>query len=308
MNPTAILTGDWHLRSTIPICRKDDFINTMIGKVNFILNLSKNYGVPILIPGDVGHISEWSNSLLYLIINLLKKYYMVVPPIIIPGQHDLPHHILNDWKHSGLGVLSASKCISLLISRMNTFRINVKYEIPIVIYPYPYGVELDHPVNHTNQFKIALMHKMVIKNKPLWKGQKDYNVAKSLLREFPEFNLIVTGDNHIPFTETHNERLLVNCGSLMRTTIEQKNYRPRVYLWYAETNTVKEVFIPIKQDVFKPIDEIIEIDKNTEIFVKALKKNYDINISFEENMKKCLNKNPVSLKVRRKIHKAISNE
>ena len=73
--------------------------------------------------------------------------------------------------------------------------------------------------------------------------------------------------------------------------------------------TVKEAFIPIKQNVFKPINEVIKIDEETEIFIRTLRKDYDINISFESNMKYYLNKNPdVSDEVRQKIYMAMNNE
>ena len=141
----------------------------------------------------------------------------------------------------------------------------------------------------------------------MWEGQQNFTSAKSLLAKFPCYDLIVSGDNHQSFVEEHKGKLLVNPGSLMRTAIAQKNFKPKVYLWYAESNRIIEVFIPINKDVFKPKEEIIELeDENTMKFIQTIRKDYDINISFNKNMERCLDKNPeLHKRVKNRIYKAM---
>jgi len=302
MNPTAILTADWHLRLTIPICRKDDFLKMQEEKVNFILRQSRLHQCPVIIAGDIGNKPEWKNELLIKYIKKFKAHSQKI--YVLPGQHDLPNHRLDKFNESGLGVLVESKAVIALKDSWQTVENGSIY-----FRNFPFSVNIVNIVPDNNRERnIAIIHQLVSRSK-LWEEQKNFTSAKSLLKKFPCYDLIVSGDNHQSFIEEYKGRLLVNPGSLMRTTIAQVDYNPRIYLWYAETNTVEEVFIPIKQDVFKPIDEVIKIDKDTEIFVKALKKNYDINISFESNMKRCLNSNrAISDKVRQKIYTAMNNE
>jgi hypothetical protein len=47
MKPTAILTADWHLRDTQPICRTDDFWESQWIKANYIMELQRKYGCPV---------------------------------------------------------------------------------------------------------------------------------------------------------------------------------------------------------------------------------------------------------------------
>lgn len=295
--PDLILTADWHLRSTIPICRKDDFFEEQAKKIDFILQESDRYQCPILVAGDIGDKPQWENWLLEKYIGKFKAHSQRI--YVLPGQHDLPNHRLDKLSESGLGVLVTSEAVYPLI---NQRWFDEKFKISC----FPFGEKLNGPTYKKENKEIAIIHQLVSQN-PLWKGQKNFISAKSLLGKFPCYDLIVSGDNHQSFAEEYKGRLLVNPGSIMRTTIAQKNFKPRIYLWYAETNTVKEVSIPIKKDVFKPIEEIIHLeDENTIQFIQTVRRDYDINISFNKNMESCLNKNPeLPEKVRNRIYKAM---
>lgn len=302
-NPDLILTSDWHLRSTIPTCRKGGFFKEQEDKVNFILKESHLYQCPIVIAGDIGNIPQWENWLLEQYIEKFKKHNQRI--YVLPGQHDLPNHRLDRLHKSGLGVLIASNVVILLLREPSFISV-----IDIEVYPVQFGNKIPNvKSNESNVCKryIAVIHQLVSQSK-LWEGQKNFTSAKSLLKKFSCYDLIISGDNHQSFVEEYKGRLLVNPGSIMRTTISQKDFKPKIYLWYAETNTVKEVFIPIKEDVFNPIEEIIELDdENTIRFIQTIKRDYDINISFEKNMERCLNKNSdLPERVKNRIYEAMN--
>ena len=303
-NPDLILTADLHLRSTIPICRKDDFLKEQERKIDFILRKSHLHQCPILIAGDIGDKPQWENWLLEKYIRKFKTHSQKI--YVLPGQHDLPNHRLDKLPESGLGVLAASLAIKLLFDPMI-------YAQGIEIFPFPFGKKTLKIEEYQNKKfgksggqNIAIIHQLVSQTK-LWKGQENFVSAKSLLKKFPEYDLIVSGDNHQSFIEEYKGRLLVNPGSIMRSTIGQINHKPKIYLWYAETNTVIECFIPIKKDVFRPTEEIIELEeRNTDLFIQTIIRDYDVNISFEKNMERCFNKNPdLPKKVKDRIYKAM---
>ena len=93
-NPNLIITSDWHLRETNPICRLDDFVEeTQWKKVNFISDLQKKYGCPVVHAGDL--FDKWKPSP-----ELLTKTMQHIPNDFhtIYGQHDLPNHNLHFLK------------------------------------------------------------------------------------------------------------------------------------------------------------------------------------------------------------------
>src|SRR4030042_5918323 len=85
---TCILTGDWHIRATVPVCRTDDFLAAMWKKVDFILDLSVEHRVPILVAGDVGLKSQWPN---WLEEEFIKKHKKTSPAAgKLTGIYDIP--------------------------------------------------------------------------------------------------------------------------------------------------------------------------------------------------------------------------
>lgn len=279
-----ILGGDFHLLETNPICRLDNLVETQWEKMQFIKDLQKEHGCPVLHSGDF--FNRWKPSpwLLSKSIEFLPdKFYSVY------GNHDLPQHSM---ELSGLcGLTTLEKAGKLTV--------------------FPFGHWKDNPSNHDLSFtvngrNVFVWHKTVFTIKEQWMNG-DASSAKRLLKKYPQFDLIVTGDNHIPFTEEYKGRLLVNPGSLFRLTAGQIDYKPRVYLWYSKTNTVEPVYIPIKKNVISK--EHLEIteqrDKRIEEFVSSLNNDWDGGVSFEDNLKMFEQKNKVRQSVIEIVYKAI---
>jgi DNA repair exonuclease SbcCD nuclease subunit len=275
-NPDCLLTSDWHIRGDRPICRTDDYANAQWDKIKFILDTANEYNCPILIAGDIGHRPHWGDKLLNQTIDLFQR--KDVSAIAIVGQHDLPNHRLNKWEEGSVGILNKalgnSNYYSFEILRGDFRCFRGRHRI----YPSHYSTKLYSPVDlkekslreFHNSRTIALAHQMVIKSQDdkLWEAQKA-NHAKGLLRKFPCYDLIVCGDNHQSFVVEHERRLLVNPGSIMRMSANQIDFKPRVYLWYAETNEVEAVYLPIEKDVFDTshLTENKERDTRIESFV-----------------------------------------
>jgi predicted phosphodiesterase len=106
------------------------------------------------------------------------------------------------------------------------------------------------------------MHTYACKQGNVW-YDPDSVSSKTLLRKAKQFDLIITGHNHDSFVIKVGGRLLVNPGSIMRSTTKQINHKPRVYLWYDEDNHVEPVFLPIEKNVLST--EVIEEKKKEDI-------------------------------------------
>ena len=271
---TAILSADWHIRSDSPLCRTDDFFAAMERKVNFVLDLSKKHNCPILISGDLGHKSQWPNWLLEWAIKKFKNHDI----ICIPGQHDLPNHRLDLFEKSGMGVLSAAGAIQTVLDFAfidDTFD----------LYSSPYGQEIKTQSELADYPHIVMTHQMVINDKKLWPGQEAPE-GHSLLKQFPDYDLILSGDNHQSFVVEYEGRKLVNPGSLMRSTAAQEDHRPRVYLWYADGNEIEAVYLPIEQGIISRthIDVAKERENRNEAFINRVNSDTEIELSYEDNI------------------------
>src|SRR5690606_18573558 len=131
--------------------------------------------------------------------------------------------------------------------------------------------------------------------------------ARQVLKTNPEFDLIVTGDYHKPFTYQYKGRLLVNCGCLTRQAADYVNHRPRVWLWDEETNTVKVKFLDIELGVVSRahIEVQEERNKRLDAFISRLSDEWEVSVSFEENLKRFFSSNKVRKSIINLVHKAI---
>ena len=288
MNPDCILTSDWHIRADTPQCRTDAFTEAMWKKVQFICDIANEHDIPILLAGDIGHRSQWPNW-------LIEKFMSITPDveiIAIAGQHDLPGHNLEAIPQSGFGVL------------MRAGYIREGYP-DSYIQTFPFGTEIKPPFDDGWKVNVAITHQMVIEDKPYWPGQVASS-AKSLLKKFPDYKLILSGDNHKAFVVEHEGRLLVNPGSMMRSTADQIDHRPRVYLWESKTNSVEAVYLPIEQGVIdrSHIDTKKEKDARIEAYTTRLSERYEVGLSYEENLKAYFEENRTRQPIQDRIWEA----
>ena len=111
IKPTAILTADWHLRDTQPVCRTDNFWEAQWKKVQYVLNLQNEHKCPIIHAGDFFH--TWKTSP-YLLSKTMEHMDSKYPFLTVYGNHDLPQHNLELAHKSGLHTLCmAGKLITL---------------------------------------------------------------------------------------------------------------------------------------------------------------------------------------------------
>ncbi len=294
---SAILSADWHLRPDIPVCRTDDYFKAMERKVDFILALSQQHNCPILIAGDLGHKAQWPNWLLEWAIKKFKANEI----ICIPGQHDLPNHRIDMFEKSGIGVLYAAGAIKLIGMTEKEDRIHSN----LTIIPFPYGHGISHFKIEVRNL-IAMAHQMILENAPIFPGQEAPK-GNQLIKQFPEYSLIISGDNHHPFTVEYQGRWLVNPGSLMRNTTDQEDHRPRVYLWYAESNEIEPIYLPIEQGVIsrEHIETAKNRDNRMDAFVKRVQEDVEIELSYEQNLMAYFQKYRTEMPVKDKVMEAV---
>jgi len=292
-----ILTSDWHLRETTPPCRTDNFWETQWGKVEMVSNLQHQHDCPVLHAGDLFH--HWKPSpylLSYAIAWLPDKFYTVY------GQHDLPQHNWDNREKSGINVLT----LNHNVYQLSGAHWGEKPEEPSKIIDYM----IDDEDKSVLQRRILVWHRMVWQGERLWPGQTDPS-AYAVLKKYSDYDLILTGDNHKPFTEEYEGRLLVNPGSLTRQSADQIEHTPRVYLYYAATNSVRAVFLPISEgEEAISRDHIDRKEKRNEsisAFISKLGGKWKAGMSFSDNLEAFFQTNKVRKSTKAIIYKAIDN-
>jgi len=270
-SPSCVLTSDWHLREDQPVCRTDNHETAQWVKVDFIKALQKKYNCPIFHSGDL--FNHWKPSP-----HLLSKTIEHLPDQFwtIYGNHDQPQHNMELVYKSGINTLLTAGKLKL-------------------IHTCHWGEEPEEAsLSFPNDRNVLVWHIMTYQAKTPWPGCVD-PMAGKLLRKYPEYSLILTGHNHKSFVEQYEGRLLVNPGSLTRHDADQINHKPRVYLWYAETNTVEPVYLPIEDNVIsrEHIETVKKRNNRIDAFISQLDSEWEAAVSFEENLKRFFSHNEV---------------
>jgi len=270
----AILMGDVHLREDVPVCRTDDFLQVQLEKLYFINTLQKKHRCPILCSGDLFDKAkpslEFASSISK---NIPDNFHTVY------GNHDLPNHSLQEQAKCGVYNLWVNDRLQVLT-----------------------GTHFNQtPTTHSFEIegrKILVWHVMTYKSELPYPGCTDMK-ARSILHKYPEYDLILTGDNHTPFTQTYQGRLLVNPGSMMRQTADQIDYKPAVWLYYADTNTVEPVYLPINVGAVtrEHLDVIEQKENRILAFIETLNKEGLDFVNFQQNLRVFLQKNQTNEKV-----------
>ena len=284
-SPDYILSSDWHLRDSQPICRTDDFEEAQWKAVDFVSELQKKYDCPVLHAGDLYH--HWKPSpylLAKTIQHLPQQFYSIY------GNHDLPQHAIELLNKCGIYVLQQAGIL--------------KTNFPSK------EVELCHFHQTPKQdfADILVWHIMTYQGKEPWPGCTDPKAAKLLMKN-PSYKLILTGDNHMSFVEEYEGRHLVNPGSLTRQTAKQIDFKPSVYLYFEKSNTIERVFIPILKGVIsrEHIEEEESRDARIEAFISTLSTDWKIGFDFKENLKNFAKKNEVKKSTMELILNAIES-
>lgn len=273
-NVDFILSADWHLRDDQPLCRTDDYFVAQEKKIDFICDLQREYDCPILHAGDLFHKAKSSK---FLEIWCLNKFSCIVdyefnPKFTtIPGNHDLPNHSILKLDESSIGILAAANRIDLESTPLDTI---IKIQ--------------------GSSRKIGMMHSLIHRNDPIKADGKIISKqAKKILKDNPDFDIIISGDNHQTFVEEYEGRLLVNPGSLMRYTAGQIDHKPCVFLYSTRNNTVVQQFIPIKQGVIdrEHLDSKQDSADRFDSFIRRMNDDFELSLSFQKNIEAYLKAN-----------------
>jgi len=276
-----LAVGDFHLTNKKPENRKDDMVETQERKVDWILDLAIEEGVSaILQPGDLFDHYHMPDYIKRKWIKYFKERNVTI--LTVPGQHDMRYHSSN-IDNTPMGVLDASEVIKVLGEFPAVFPHD---DTTVMIYGAGWGAEVPKTVEGAS-CSVLVTHRMIIQEK-IWEGQEDAVKANQFLFR-NKFHLIVSGDNHQSFNQTRGGRQLLNCGSLMRSRIDQVTHKPCVWIYDVVKEIAYQHYIPIE-----PFEDVMDLttstrekqsNKDMEAFVDGLSKDTIIEgLKYKKNM------------------------
>lgn len=267
-----INTADLHCTLNRPRCRVDDDWMLAQGNVlRFILGKAREYECPLVINGDIFDTSVSGVEL----VNWLLGIFLEYPDVLvyaIPGNHDLPYHNLENIDRSAYGVLQKS---GLIKTDANMF---------------PFGTDT---VETVLGMETVFIHRLVMEKDPGFR-MGNMITAGDLLSQYTDAKWIFTGDNHEGFAFVKDGRYVINPGSPMRLSADQKDYTPRIYFVDTDTELFEEIEVP------DPVDMVVtdylqkdkDRDQRIQEFVGKMKNTSPgqgiegIGYSFEDNLKR----------------------
>jgi predicted phosphodiesterase len=233
----AILTADWHLRDSIPVCRTEGFLDIQWRNMEIVEALQSIYDCPVLHAGDLFHHWRSSPELMAMTIKMLPRQF-----ITIYGNHDLPYHSFSHKTKSALYVLEVGKHVKVVNG----------------VYWETEQREKTQPDSINICGKKVLLGHLAIRApgyEAVWMDENAMSIDEVFERY--DFDILVTGHYHLPFQVWRGGRLLINPGPL---TIQAFGHftnppNPTVYLLNVEKGKLTEIEIPEPKDTFTSREE-----------------------------------------------------
>lgn len=269
----AILTSDWHLCHRPPVARsaEPDWYAAMqrpLDQINALLDYHSKPGVGndciLVIAGDI---FDKSGAPPHTLPAELINWTLEQPVLrqrwvyAVPGNHDLPNHRYEDVYNSAYWTLvKAGRIDNLEPLGSNIMRTVGQVRLNLVGFPCGIPVE-PCPEPLPGGINLAVVHSYIWTKEHKYKDAPMEQRVAVYKQELGGYTCAVFGDNHKGFQAGN----ILNCGSLMRRTIDQIHYQPIVgRLW--SDGTIDTYELDCSQDKFIDPDVAMEvIDKAAEV-------------------------------------------
>ena len=297
------LLGDIHARSRAPAGRKDDWLNTQLGKFNEALSYFKDNGCQFALqPGDFFDSAKPVNQVLSAYISALREHGIIM--LVVLGQHDAYYHDVVNAQRTPLYVLQSAG-VAKILGGPKPFA----YE-DMQVYGASWGQEPPVMRKQTEGVtKILVVHAHV-GSRPLWPGHK-LTSPQQYASKHPDYQLILLGDYHYRYVEEckvgQSTTLVANMGCLMRmrNTPVDREHEPAVAVY----DTKAQVIEPIHKLTIQPSDIVFAQELRGEVeeaplleeFLSRLKGTGRLSTTFADNLEAVMDLHKTSVAVRGEV-------
>jgi predicted phosphodiesterase len=281
-----LVSSDWHLRTDKPRCRVDDWMTTQRERLEWLVTVINQHSCPMYVAGDIMDSGTANPALENMIISVLKK--AEYPIKTIAGNHDVLYHNIKHLEKSSYWVLHQAGVIDHQPDEKEC------------VTAFQYGEEI------TNNTGIMMCHRLVFPNTPP-PYLKNAISAKELLNQY-DYDIILSGDNHMAFYTEHNGKVLINGGGLFRQEANEKYKVPKIYLY--EDGVITTIEVPVNvEDVQQEylLEEHARLDRMT-AFVERVEVSHDLGLSFTDNIEASLKTTTIQQPTIEIIYKALRGE
>lgn len=238
--------SDLHATTHNPPCRTDNMLDTLKKKYQQISDIFDYEGCRICIQaGDFFDSPKEPYHLVNWFLDFHKGKWADYKTLGVAGQHDMVNHTL-DLENTPYRCLVGAGVL---------FHLGKEPFILDDVYVYGRSWGERTPIIKSGKaFNILVIHETLVKEK-IWEGQANVKFGDDFIKK-SEFDLVIAGDNHSPFTSRYRSKLLVMCGSVLRLKVDQHDYQPCVYTF--DTDTKKLQKHPLK------IEDVIKVEEHKE--------------------------------------------
>lgn len=298
-----VCVSDIHLRWNNPRSRLDNIVETQFNKLRYVWDYCIEKDITyILQAGDLFDVPR-SWHLLSKMNEFFGEYGLSAkkaPNLLsVYGQHDIYFRSDTAKSTTMMGVLE------------DTGQINICGDEPWHIDDnvFVYGASWDEPIpkidhwERSNDCIILLIH-APISDRSIYPGMV-YTEASDFLDQHPEFDLIICADIHRKFIAKSKNRILVNCGPMIRAEATEYNFSHKPCFYVYDTEERKGHFEEIPHERAERIltREHIEFEQSrSEMladFIQSIKDTAegvekDGDVSFHDNLSKVIKDNNIS--------------
>jgi len=276
-----LFCSDFHLRSTNPISRLDDFQQLQIDTLKFIAKVAIENNATIINAGDIFHKSKEEN--MQSLINQVYEIFKDIDIYFIAGNHDLLYKQIENFDKCNIG----------LLDKFDNWKHIQELSDPFIRF-FDFGAEIIDK-DYEEYLSICVLHKYCEKD-----NLPDYindGITAKLLLEKYGYDVFVVGDNHKSFIYEKDGRFVFNTGCCARQNLNEKDYQPSIILFDTETKKYEKILLPDQnKNVFKEenLTEQIKRESRIDSFIDMVGKGKKVSFSFESNLKNYCKENNIS--------------
>ena len=292
-----IACSDLHLHSNRPLCRTDaDWIESQQKVLDRLADYAVEHGYPVFVSGDIFDTPTVTPTVLNLMMQFIRKiqYEGLINNIdtgvyVCAGNHDLPYH---QWDRVHESSYGSMVYISDNVEEFEEWS-------GLTAAAENFGTTLDYRYADCD---ILMLHKFAVRTERDRPPMRKSWTAEDLLEAYPNARIIIVGDNHDPWSYKSGDRLVVNCGSLMRRNAGELKH-PTGF-WVVDTDTLKADHVSLFDDLeLEHIDtSYLETQKEREQaaaqyddLIEQLKKGMESSYDFIATLEKYVNDNELKL-------------
>lgn len=257
--PVFLVVSDLHLWQTPPVARsaEKDWFGVMENYLYQWDQLRKEVSsnsnfLPSVIAGDIFDRYNPSSELVNFVIKHFPRSCYAVP-----GQHDMINHRYEDIHKTAYWTLVGAKTIED-IPYDHPVELIAGGGMPVFLHGFPWGYP-PRPLMQKNTLAmdVAVVHDY------LWTSTSGYTDApedkrlKNRWSQFEGYDVVVVGDNHVPFTVRRDHHTVYNCGGFMRRRHDERDHRPSIGIVMSD-NTVVRHYLDVSKDRFADVGDVAE--------------------------------------------------